>query len=179
MKATILILGLCFTGWGATGQEIDQTRLLAGNYQPQPLEQALTTLTAINSIAASQQVEYKAGESVVLKPGFEAKAGSIFTAHTGTVSLNTVEELNGLTIRVYPNPFEQITTITYVLTKPALTRLHICDGEGRLVSQLVDNLYQEKGRYSVEWKGGGVSGGSYLCILDTGSKRLSQRIVRK
>lgn len=164
-----------------TAQEIEPSRWLTSGYQPQSVEQALATLTATNRVEARTVVTYKAGQSVVLEPGFEAKAGSVFTAHTGIVSLPALDEgkLNSLTLLTYPNPFAEVTTITYVLTKPSRTSLHIRDAEGRLIRQLVDDHYQEAGRHSVEWRGGEVPAGTYVCVLDIGTQRLSRRIIRK
>ncbi len=165
----------------ATAQGIEQSRWLAGDYQPQPDEQAVATLTAGNTIGAGVRTTYKAGQSVVLNAGFEAKAGSVFLAHTGAVSgfSLTGTDFVSLTIRAYPNPFDQVTTITYVLTKPGRTSLQISDADGKLIRQLVEDRYQEAGRYSVEWKADAVSAGLYVCTLHTGSQRIASRIIRK
>lgn len=165
----------------ATAQGIEQRRWLAGDYQPQPVEQAIVTLTAGNTIGATVRTAYKAGQSVVLNSGFEAKAGSVFLAHTGVVSGLTSlgADFVSLTISAYPNPFDQVTTITYVLTKPGRASLQITDADGKLIRQLVEDRYQEAGRYAVEWKGDAVSAGVYICTLHTGSQRIVSRIVRK
>ena len=165
----------------ATAQGIEQSRWLAGDYQPQPVEQAVSTLTAGNTIGAGVRTTYKAGQSVVLNTGFEAKGGSVFLAHTGVVSglATTGPDFVSLTIRAYPNPFDQVTTITYVLTKPGRTSLQISDADGKLIRQLVEDRYQEPGRYSVEWKENEISAGLYICTLNAGSQRIASRIIRK
>ena len=174
-------IGLLLSPLLVTAQEIESNRLLTADYQPQSVEQAFATLTATNTIGIRSQVAYKAGQSVVLQPGFEAKAGSVFTAHVGTVSLreSADREANLLSVSAYPNPFDEFTTITYVLTKPNRTSLQISDANGKLISQLVDERYQEAGRHYVVWKGNGIPAGTYICILDTGPQRLSKRIIRK
>ena len=165
----------------ATAQGNEPSRWLAGDYQPQAVEQAVATLTAGNTIGAGVRTTYKAGQSVVLNAGFEAKAGSVFLAHTGLVSgLSTGEpDFVSLTISAYPNPFDQVTTITYVLTKPGRTSLQISNADGKLIRQLVEDRYQEAGRYSVEWKGDEIPAGLYVCTLQTGSQRVVGRIIRK
>lgn len=165
----------------ATAQGIEQRRWLAGDYQPQPVEQAIVALTAGNTIGAGIRTTYKAGQSVVLNAGFEAKAGSVFLAHTAVVSGLTTAELGivSLTLSAYPNPFDQVTTITYVLTKSGRTSLHINDADGKLIRQLVEDRYQEAGHYTVEWKETELSAGLYVCTLQAGSQRIAGRIIRK
>ena len=162
----------------ANGQETEHSRLLANDYKPQPVEQAIATLIAANIVGT--KVEYKAGQSVTLQAGFEAKAGSVFTAHTGVVLPASVgDELTTLTVSAYPNPFDESTTITYVLTKPSRISLRISDLEGKLISQLIDGHYQEAGRHDVAWKGGKIPVGTYVCILEAGPQHIAKRIIRK
>lgn len=162
----------------ATAQQIETTRLLTPTYQAQPLEQALATLTATNTVDPPTAVEYKAGQAIVLQAGFEAKAGSVFTAHTGPVSALALRE-GMLSLLAYPNPFVEVTTISYVLPQAGRTSVQIRDLEGKLLSQLVDGQYQEAGRHSVAWRGTGVPAGTYVCIIETGTQHLSRRIIRK
>lgn len=178
MAKVSIFIWLLLSSLLASAQAIESTRLLAGNYQPQAVEQAVVTLMATNTVAPRTLVEYKAGQSVVLQPGFQAKTGSVFKAHTGAVSL-TESNLNSLTIQAYPNPFDQVTTISYVLTRPSQVSLQISDAEGKLIHQLVSGHYEEAGRHSVEWKTGTIPAGTYICILDAGPQRLSRRIIRK
>lgn len=173
-----IFIWLALSSLLATAQQIEATRLLTSDYQAQSLEQALTTLTATNTVDAPMAVEYKAGQSVVLRAGFEAKVGSVFTAQTGPVSALALGE-GMLSLLAYPNPFVEVTTISYVLPRAGRTSVQIRDPEGKLVSQLVDGQYQEAGRHSVEWSGAGVAVGTYVCIIETGTQRLSRRIIRK
>jgi hypothetical protein len=69
----------------------------------------------------------------------------------------------------YPNPFNVATTIPYGLPAPATVRLAVYDVAGREVAVLQDG-YQEAGRYRVSWDGRDHSGralasGVYLCRL--------------
>ncbi|GAB4044940.1 3-coathanger stack domain-containing protein [Spirosoma jeollabukense] len=144
---------------------MEQARLLTSGYQAQPLEEAAEILTASNKVNASaMSVEYKAGQAVVLQPGFEVRAGSVFTAHTGVVS-GTIDGKQ-LMLVVYPNPLESVTTISYILTRAGGTSLHIWNAEVQLLSKLVDNQYQEAGQYQVEWKGEHFPAGASLYKLE-------------
>lgn len=182
MKA-ILVSALCLHGVLAMAQDAPESRLIKADFRAGSThtEQAVRTLSANNKLETDSQVDYKAGQSVVLLPGFEAKAGSVFVAHVGEVSIiATVEgQPEPLTIQAYPNPFEETTTISYTLSKSARVTLFISDVKGAVVGQLVDNQLQEAGRHDVEWRGGRLAAGTYMCILDADSQRVSNRLVQK
>ena len=58
----------------------------------------------------------------------------------------------------YPNPFDDQTTLEYVLPEPASVRLAVYDVLGRQVRVLVDDQ-QQAGRHTVQWNGRDESGG--------------------
>jgi hypothetical protein len=86
--------------------------------------------------------------------------------------------------RNYPNPFNPVTHITYVIPDGAAASrvtLSIFDVSGRPVRQLVDGL-QGPGGYTVSWNGrdehgGEVSSGVYFYRLRWGSESLTKRMV--
>ncbi|GAB3955440.1 hypothetical protein GCM10028805_43050 [Spirosoma harenae] len=164
----------------AFAQREEPTRVLAATYYPQSLEQATESLIAGNIVSVSQQVEYRAGKSVVLTPGFEAKPGSIFAARTEYVGIKLGEgQADHLLVKSYPNPFVERTTIVYQLANTAVTNLFIRNAEGKIVGKLVENQLQQAGRYEVEWRADQVPVGQYICTLEAGNQHLSSQIVRK
>jgi hypothetical protein len=56
---------------------------LTTDYTTNSLQIANTTLTATNKINNPARVTYKAGNSLLFNPGFEAKSGSNFLAKIG------------------------------------------------------------------------------------------------
>lgn len=182
MKA-FFISAFCLCGTFVMAQEVTQSRLIETAFQAGSthVEQAVGTLSATNKVAETAQVEYKAGQSVVLLPGFEAKAGAVFVAHVGEVSIiATVEgQVEPMTITAYPNPFEDVTTLSYTLTKAARVSLFISDAKGAILSRLVDNTAQEAGRHEVEWRGGMLAAGTYICTVSADQQQVSNRLVRK
>jgi len=73
----------------------------------------------------------------------------------------------------YPNPFNPTTTISYVLSEPAVATLGVYDPAGKLVKQLVSGGVVEAGRHEVVWNGRNEAGqvvaaGVYFCRLDAG-----------
>jgi hypothetical protein len=64
-----------------------------------------------------------------------------------------------------PNPFSQLTAISYQLKAPGHTTLKIYDLSGRLVETLVDKK-QKGGIYSVDWHSEKVPSGIYFYQLN-------------
>lgn len=180
---TILVFGLCCISTWAFAQGVSSSRSITVDFKAgsSHVEQAVETLQATNKLETATQVDYKAGRSVVLLPGFEAKAGALFVAHVGAVSIiATVDgQTEPLIIQAYPNPFDETTTISYTLNKAARVSLHISDVKGSLISQLVDNDQQEAGVHTVEWRGGLLAAGAYICTLNADEQQVSNRLVRK
>ncbi|GAB4048002.1 T9SS type A sorting domain-containing protein [Spirosoma litoris] len=180
MKKSLAFICFWFTSLLALAQKEDLTRTLAATYYPQPLEQAVKSLIASNIVSVSQQVEYRAGKSILLNPGFEAKAGSIFAAHTEYTAINLGDgHSDHLLIKTYPNPFVEKTTIVYQLASTAVTNLFISDAEGKVVGRLVNNQLQQAGRYEVEWLADQLPTGAYICTLEAGQQHISNRLIRK
>ncbi|GAB4024037.1 T9SS type A sorting domain-containing protein [Spirosoma koreense] len=181
MRTILILQGLWFFPLLVSAQAAESNRFLTNRYRAHALEQAVGQLQATNTVEAGSRVDYRARQSVLLLAGFEARSGSVFTAYTGVISLSTelTDTPYPVTIDAYPNPFEQVTTIRYVLTKPGRTSLFIQDMDGRLIQQLVADQYQEAGVHNADWKAVPLAAGTYLCVLDTGHQRLSRRIIRR
>ncbi len=67
----------------------------------------------------------------------------------------------------YPDPFNPVTTIAYVLPESAPVVLTVYDAYGRRVQTLV-NRTQPAGRYDVRFDAGDLASGTYLYRLEAG-----------
>ena len=76
-------------------------------------------------------------------------------------------ELTKNNIQLYPNPFTNLTAISYQLTARSNVLLSVYDMYGRLVTTLVNN-YKEPGRYEVNFNGDGLPYGMYVYRLVAG-----------
>jgi len=81
----------------------------------------------------------------------------------------------------YPNPFNPSTAIKYYLPGKSRVTLDIYDISGKRISQLVREN-EEKGFYSVEWKGldsrgTSVASGIYFYRLTAGKETISKKMV--
>lgn len=71
----------------------------------------------------------------------------------------------------YPNPFDQSTTIEYVLAESAHIKLAMFDAQGKLLEILVDNK-RSAGHHSIVWNANNYPAGIYFYTL--GSEHLSK-----
>ncbi|MBP7272242.1 MAG: thiol protease/hemagglutinin PrtT [Saprospiraceae bacterium] len=114
--------------------------------------EATSTITASNTISVGQDVEYDAGSSITLQPGFWAQSGSIFHAviegcggiylpppppDNGDVVQTAVAAstiVNGFTIS--PNPTTGLITIS---SEAPIPRIQVFDMMGRTIQVLETN----------------------------------------
>jgi hypothetical protein len=80
-----------------------------------------------------------------------------------------------------PNPFRQMTTINYQLTKPGLVSLKVYNVAGQMVRTVVGSA-MPAGRHSATWDGrdeGGrrIAAGVYLYQLQAGDRALTRKMV--
>lgn len=81
----------------------------------------------------------------------------------------------------FPNPFNELTTIGYTLSRNEKVTLRIVDLTGREVIRLVD-AFQASGSYSVAWRGQDSNGsrvqdGVYYYILETGTTVRTRKLA--
>lgn len=145
--------------------------------------------TANNTIIEDgQTIQMMAGESITLRPGFHAQAGSTVSmtlADCGAtlVSGETVkEELNHLdfknhgdlnadlkqptTIKVFPNPARQATNLAINLSDATEVQLDLYDLNGRKVANLVAPIQLPAGNHLFEWQCDQVEAGIYLIVMN-------------
>ena len=82
----------------------------------------------------------------------------------------------------YPNPFNPGTTIRFDVPAPAPVWLRIYDPAGRLVRALIAGEWFGTGSWERQWDGRSNAGtlvpsGIYFCVLETGGKTESHKLV--
>ena len=82
-------------------------------------------------------------------------------------SVRAIESVD-LSLKSYPNPFSDLTTIKYNLLSGSDVSLKIYNITGAEVATLV-NEHQVAGRHEVMFDGSALSGGVYLCKLSAGN----------
>ncbi|MCK5339157.1 MAG: T9SS type A sorting domain-containing protein, partial [Bacteroidales bacterium] len=84
-------------------------------------------------------------------------------------------------LNVFPNPFSNETNIMLQLTDPDIVSIKVCDLEGRTMAVLADGESLTAGQHSFRWlagEGAAVENGMYFIIVEYGSDRLVQKIIR-
>jgi hypothetical protein len=70
---------------------------------------------------------------------------------------------------IYPNPFNNRTTITYEVERNTHIKISLFDITGKKVASLVDKM-QTRGAYQIIWNAGNFASGTYLIIMEKEEK---------
>lgn len=147
------------------------------------------------------------GNSITLKPGFFAMAGSEFHAYIEGNPLNNFMKINSIsfsslkkdsTIKMnkptneiipleyslgqnYPNPFNPTTTLKYAISVTGLVTLKIYNSIGQEIRTLIDN-YESAGYKEVVWDGKNSNGvqmpsGLYIYRIDAGDFVATKKMI--
>jgi len=73
-------------------------------------------------------------------------------------------EVHSTSVKIYPNPFTQNTTISYVLSQNSATRLVVYDLLGKEVFRN-ENAMEDAGQHTVSFNGSQLHEGTYVCQL--------------
>ena len=98
-----------------------------------------------------------------------------------TSSITFAEETPGVPTEYrlaqnYPNPFNATTTIRFEIPESGFTTLTVYDILGRQVDQLVHEDLQV-GTYTVHVDAGRLTSGTYIYVLESGARRISQKMI--
>jgi|GEM_PF-2862827 len=77
---------------------------------------------------------------------------------------------------VYPNPFNNMTRISFGIAKAAMTQLKVYDLTGREVDVLFSGE-QTAGNHSIAWNASGLASGVYLLRLETEGMSEARKVV--
>jgi Secretion system C-terminal sorting domain len=188
MKQTLLIISFCFAGVVAQAQNIAVRPVAATNSAlvvnavraNAPIEvQAVEQIEAKNVVERSAVATYTAGKAVLLQPGFEARAGSVFLATIAPVSLQSAEAGSDLTVSAWPNPFQDQTTIDYKLPESSTVKHTLTDSRGVVLRQHTPTEVQPAGTYKVGVEGTNLPTGVYIYQVQTGSQTKTIRLLKQ
>lgn len=160
---------------------------------------ALTTIESSVTVNTGLQVDYRAGESITLLPGFRVVAGAGFSAviadcpeevppaapEEASITLAGEPLLNDQItpssarpeLRVFPNPFSHATNIAYKLPVASPLQILVTDIRGRRIATLINTNWQEAGTYRLEWQSPPETSGLLLLYFRTGQEVTVRRLV--
>jgi hypothetical protein len=111
-------------------------------------------------------------------PGTRVGEGRlVLTESLVPVSVVLPERSAGLHLQVSPNPFSDISVISFDLDVPSVVRLDICCTRGSIVATPL-NGFRSQGSHSIFFEGGFLPPGIYLCRLITPEGYRVVRMVR-
>ena len=99
----------------------------------------------------------------------------------GFGSENFTGEDNELLL-VYPNPFNKIVTINFVVKEPGNFQLNIYDINGKKIKTILSDEYLIQGKYSFIWDGHNGAGiimpdGIYYCVIQTNEFIVTRKLI--
>lgn len=94
--------------------------------------------------------------------------------------INTSSQVQqaGNNLETYPNPFSNLTTITYTLESTARVDIQIYSSQGQLVETLEEGR-KTTGRYTLNFNGAHLPDGVYVCKLMVNGALLGQKRMVK
>ena len=92
------------------------------------------------------------------------------------VDLNDIIVDEFTVLPAYPNPFNPVTNLSFVLDTPSEVMLKVYDVNGKLVEVSNSKLYQS-GRHSIQWNATSLSSGMYFVHLINGVERRTQKVM--
>ncbi len=152
----------------------DVTFVVSDDQEPaNPLENATVVITQTGHTGATDEEGMVSFELIedeydftVTKEGYFAHEGSFVLDEDKTIEVQMVTDETGIDtvdegklVRAYnyPNPFSDITNITFTLTKPAHAAIYVYDMTGRRFNIAPNTLYPS-GVNEVKWNGRGPDG---------------------
>ena len=119
-----------------------------------------------------------AGQQFIVVPigGASQKAELVALTLGGATSVDETPPAEIALSQNYPNPFQGITTIEYVLPAPTRVALTVYDLLGRQVRTLVDEV-RGQGRHQVQFDAAGLPSGMYFYRFETEFSSQTRQLV--
>ncbi|MEM9859710.1 MAG: S8 family serine peptidase [Bacteroidota bacterium] len=147
----------------------------------------ISNITSNVTIDDGIDVNYEAGTLITLTVGFTVVSGSTFNAIIKGCPNNNNDEVidhrttdiqpKTLSLKTYPNPFQDHLTIEYELAKADRTEIFVLDVQGRQVAVLQSDTWQESGVYGLNWNAPKHFSGLYFLYLVTGDKVKVEKLM--
>jgi hypothetical protein len=156
-------------------------------------------------LPAGEKKIFRAGEAILLEPGFEVDSTVEFTAEIGgpeaiinesvmratqvpdtlnnvlqetrTAVQSEMEESPAVAFTVFPNPVSERLYVRYHLTEEAPVAVTLFSMNGAAIKTLRNLEEQAAGAYELEFKVSNIQAGMYLVLLKLGKLTSTQHIV--
>lgn len=105
----------------------------------------------------------------------ESVTPAAFIITDGTASATEISDKNEI-LRLFPNPSKGSTTIHFLVTEKARTRIDIISPTGTRINTILDDLL-ENGSYSVQWDHSDLAGGIYFLRMISGKQYQTIKLI--
>jgi len=155
-------------------------------------------------IESGAKVKLLAGNSIILKPGFKAEAGSnveikivpcddgtiqksfsqddsteeIFESIENVIEQKTDELINPAMFSIFPNPTNDDFSLAYTLESYSFVQIDLYNMSGSFIKNFLQLPQQEAGIYYYNFSLSGLPSGLYLLVFKTDSKTISNKIIK-
>ena len=103
--------------------------------------------------------------------------GNLLVSRVQSISSNSINiPLEYVLSPAYPNPFNPITNISYIIPEDGEVSLTVYDLEGRKVTILEQSL-KHAGSHKVEWNASNYPSGVYFITLNTEEFNQTQKVI--
>ena len=110
-------------------------------------------------------------ESFQLLVGYDSDISTVVSVDEDDIVLNEFSLLPA-----YPNPFNPVTNISFVVDKSSEISLKIFDVNGKLVQVVNPKTYQI-GVHNIQWNASSLSSGMYFIHMLNGADRYTQKVM--
>jgi len=176
------------TGWSIDVHGSGNNMNVSGHNWLEPLEPGtgpiFTINTAVNPDAQLDETITITTDILQLMDAW-GHIGVPFQNGTGSVLINQILETNDDFLlpkafsldNVFPNPFNPVTTLEFSVPRNDAdqVRIFIYDIAGRIVIQLIDQIY-DAGHYGLTWDGSALSSGIYFIDFQAGKTRQVRKV---
>jgi hypothetical protein len=97
--------------------------------------------------------------------------------HTVAIVTESIPHSSALTLSVYPDVFQQTTTIQYTLAESGNASVKIYDMLGRAVTTLADGEQKAGEVKQITFNAADLAPGMYICRLSAGNTSASKKFV--
>ncbi|NID09787.1 3-coathanger stack domain-containing protein [Fibrivirga algicola] len=193
MKKALLLISFCFAATAMQAQNAIQSATAPKSVfantsmavvdavkANEPVDaKAVDQIMATNTVERAASATYTAGKAIILQPGFEARAGSVFVATVAPVAARSVEAGADLTVSAWPNPFQDQTTVEYKLPENSKVKHTLTDSRGAILRQNAPIDVQSAGVYKISVEGTNLPTGVYLYQVQTGTQTKTIRLLKQ
>ncbi len=141
---------------------------------------ALNRATLLDAAGYAKSDISVVSEGEYVKIDLPANAMHVVMENT-TTSVETSSEASWEDHRlfdIYPNPFNAVTTIDYLIARPGFVSIDVYNAMGQRVDTLI-SADKPAGRYQVRWDTADkpIASGSYVCRLRVGDYETKKRML--